>query len=107
MAVEVWRAVVEAWRPGGYKRRKSGSRGQQRTTNMPKQQIFIKNMAGDVKTYEVEDTDTVAQLKQKIHDKDGVPPTQQRLVFNGKELDDDKSMADYQMEEHSTVHLVL
>lgn len=73
---------------------------------MPKQ-IFIKNMGGDIKTYEVEDTDTVAQLKQKIHDKDGVPPTQQRLVFNGKELDDDKTMADYQMDEHSTVHLVL
>jgi len=70
-------------------------------------QLFVKTLTGKTVSIEVEEGESIEDVKAKISEKEGIPPEQQRLIFGGQQLQDSKTLDDYDVGDDSTLHLVL
>jgi len=69
--------------------------------------IKVKTLTGKEIEIDIEPTDKVERIKERVEEKEGIPPAQQRLIFSGKQMNDDKTASEYKVTGGSVLHLVL
>ncbi|TQV95795.1 hypothetical protein V2A60_000968 [Cordyceps javanica] len=69
--------------------------------------IKVRTLTGKEIELDIESGYKVSQIKEKVEEKEGIPPVQQRLIYGGKQMTDDKTAADYDLKGGDTLHLVL
>ena len=69
--------------------------------------IKVKTLTGKEIEIDIEPTDRVERIKERVEEKEGIPPPQQRLIFSGKQMNDEKTASDYKVTGGSVLHLVL
>ena len=70
-------------------------------------QIFVKSLTGQCMTFDVDQNESIDLIKAKIQEKQGIPQEQQRLIWAGKDLQIGKTLSDYNIQQDSTLHLVI
>jgi ubiquitin len=69
--------------------------------------IYVKTPPGNTITLDVDPSDSIEMVKEQLQHEEGIPPEQQWLIFTGSKLEDGRTLADYSIKHHSTVHMVL
>ncbi|KAI9141007.1 ubiquitin-related domain-containing protein [Paraphysoderma sedebokerense] len=69
--------------------------------------IKVKTLTGKEIEIDIEPSDKITRIKERVEEKEGIPPAQQRLIYGGKQMQDDKSASDFGLEGGSVLHLVL
>lgn len=86
---------------------KAGSTIELKLRSWGSMQVFVKDLTGSTIVFEFESSDTVADIKERIHYMQLIPPKEQRLIFAGRQLDDDHTLAECGISKESTLHLLL
>ncbi|CAH8520881.1 unnamed protein product [Heterobilharzia americana] len=99
------------WSPSSYRKNTTTSSYPTskcaRYLNFPVMLIKVKTLTGKEIEIDIEQTDKVDRIKERIEEKEGIPPQQQRLIFSGKQMNDDKLIQEYKIQGGSVIHLVL